>query len=225
MSWLWVRSLCHLGQRPAAEPASAPQAFVDYMSVASSSPRGLTEIEAQRRLKAEGYNELPRADRRTPLRIVLEVLREPMLALLLGGGTIYLALGGSSHSANCRWPRRLQRSLKCEARCRRHMLFAPPVPGSPILAPPWAIAAVWNRPRDRMQTPPRRRTPSTRSPSPEVLYHHGIDAGPMRKQASVSNLRDLPENIHGRLRIDFHRNPHRLLWRTLRHRLVRPELA
>jgi hypothetical protein len=98
------------------------------MSVASSSPRGLTEIEAQRRLKAEGYNELPRADRRTPLRIVLEVLREPMLALLLGGGTIYLALGGSSHSANCRWPRRLQRSLKCEARCRRHMLFAPPGP-------------------------------------------------------------------------------------------------
>ena len=31
--------------------------------------------------------------RRTPLRIVLEVLREPMLALLLGGGAIYLALG------------------------------------------------------------------------------------------------------------------------------------
>jgi P-type Ca2+ transporter type 2C len=58
-----------------------------------ASIRGLSEAEAQARLKAEGYNELPRPDRRTPLRIVLEVLREPMLALLLGGGAIYLALG------------------------------------------------------------------------------------------------------------------------------------
>ena len=30
---------------------------------------------------------------RTPFRIVTEVLREPMLALLRGGGVIYLALG------------------------------------------------------------------------------------------------------------------------------------
>ncbi|MBR0712864.1 cation-translocating P-type ATPase [Bradyrhizobium liaoningense] len=54
---------------------------------------GLTDQEAQARLKAEGYNELPRHDRRTPLRIVLDVLREPMLALLLGAGFIYLLLG------------------------------------------------------------------------------------------------------------------------------------
>jgi Ca2+-transporting ATPase len=54
---------------------------------------GLSEVEAQARLKSEGYNELPRADRRTPFRIVLEVMREPMLALLLGGGAIYLVLG------------------------------------------------------------------------------------------------------------------------------------
>jgi len=54
---------------------------------------GLTESEAQSRLKQEGFNELPRADRRTPLRIALEVLREPMLALLLAGGAVYLALG------------------------------------------------------------------------------------------------------------------------------------
>jgi len=60
---------------------------------ASAAIRGLSEAEAQARLKAEGYNELPRSDRRTPLRIVAEVLREPMLALLLGGGAIYLALG------------------------------------------------------------------------------------------------------------------------------------
>ncbi len=54
---------------------------------------GLLEADAQARLKAEGYNELPRAARRTPLRILLEVLREPMLALLLVGGLIYLTLG------------------------------------------------------------------------------------------------------------------------------------
>ncbi len=54
---------------------------------------GLNEAAARARLKIEGYNELPRPDQRTPLRIVLEVVREPMLALLLGGGAIYLALG------------------------------------------------------------------------------------------------------------------------------------
>jgi len=58
-----------------------------------STIRGLSEADAQDRLRTEGYNELPRPDRRTPLRIVLEVLREPMLALLLGGGAIYLVLG------------------------------------------------------------------------------------------------------------------------------------
>ena len=55
--------------------------------------RGLSEADVQARLRTEGYNELPRPDQRTPLRIVLEVLREPMLALLLGGGAIYLVLG------------------------------------------------------------------------------------------------------------------------------------
>ena len=54
---------------------------------------GLSEAEAQARLEAEGYNELPRPERRTPLKIVFEVLREPMLALLIAGGLVYLALG------------------------------------------------------------------------------------------------------------------------------------
>ena len=54
---------------------------------------GLSEGEARARLAAEGANELPQPDRRTPLRIVLEVLREPMFSLLLGGGAIYLLLG------------------------------------------------------------------------------------------------------------------------------------
>ncbi|MEQ1612969.1 MAG: cation-transporting P-type ATPase [Hyphomicrobiaceae bacterium] len=36
------------------------------------------------RQTSEGFNELPRPDQQTTLRIFLEVVREPMLALLLG---------------------------------------------------------------------------------------------------------------------------------------------
>ena len=54
---------------------------------------GLSEAEAASRLKADGPNELPRAGRRGLPRIVLEIMREPMFALLLGAGAIYLALG------------------------------------------------------------------------------------------------------------------------------------
>ena len=55
--------------------------------------RGLSEKDAAARLAAEGYNELPSSERRTVPRIVLEVMREPMLALLLGAGVVYLVLG------------------------------------------------------------------------------------------------------------------------------------
>ena len=54
---------------------------------------GLTATEASTLLEAEGPNELPRAGRRSLWRIALEVLREPMLALLLAGGIAYLLLG------------------------------------------------------------------------------------------------------------------------------------
>ena len=62
-------------------------------SSASAALRGLGAAEVKNKLETEGYNELPRPDRRTPLRIVCEVVREPMLALLLGGGVVYLLLG------------------------------------------------------------------------------------------------------------------------------------
>jgi Ca2+-transporting ATPase len=55
--------------------------------------QGLTASEARARLKAEGFNELPRTGRRTIVGLVLEVLREPMLLLLLAGGLIYFVLG------------------------------------------------------------------------------------------------------------------------------------
>jgi Ca2+-transporting ATPase len=54
---------------------------------------GLTHAQAAARLAAEGYNEVPHAHRRSPLRIMAEVLREPMLALLIAGGVVYLLLG------------------------------------------------------------------------------------------------------------------------------------
>jgi Ca2+-transporting ATPase len=59
----------------------------------ASLSRGLTSAEALSMLTIEGPNELPRPDRRSALRIVGEVLREPMFALLLAGGIAYLLLG------------------------------------------------------------------------------------------------------------------------------------
>ncbi len=54
---------------------------------------GLSAIEAAARLKRDGYNELPRAERRGVFRILFEVVRQPMFALLIAGGVIYLLLG------------------------------------------------------------------------------------------------------------------------------------
>ncbi len=54
---------------------------------------GLSEPEAASRLRDEGFNELPARHRRTVIRIVIEILREPMFALLLGAAAVYLALG------------------------------------------------------------------------------------------------------------------------------------
>jgi Ca2+-transporting ATPase len=60
---------------------------------AGAPPLGLTQLEAEARLRAEGYNELPHSQGRTAFQIVFEVLREPMLVLLVCGGAIYLVLG------------------------------------------------------------------------------------------------------------------------------------
>ena len=59
---------------------------------------GLSVNEAKARLTSDGPNALPNAKRRPPLRIVLNVLREPMLALLLAGGVVYLLLGSRAEA-------------------------------------------------------------------------------------------------------------------------------
>lgn len=54
---------------------------------------GLTQVEAQLRLKTEGANDLPAAGQRWLWRIALDVLRVPMFMLLISAGSIYLLLG------------------------------------------------------------------------------------------------------------------------------------
>ena len=54
---------------------------------------GLSGTEAVRRLKTDGYNELPSSKPRSLLVIALSVLREPMFLLLLVSGSLYLLLG------------------------------------------------------------------------------------------------------------------------------------
>ncbi|MEF2554474.1 cation-translocating P-type ATPase [Aurantimonas sp. A2-1-M11] len=66
---------------------------MDHPADLALRPQGLTSAEAASRLASEGFNELPRARRRSSLRIVFDVLREPMLALLVAGGVVYFLLG------------------------------------------------------------------------------------------------------------------------------------
>ena len=54
---------------------------------------GLSESEAATRLRQDGYNELPSAKPRNVFQIAFEVLREPMLLLLLGCAGTYFLLG------------------------------------------------------------------------------------------------------------------------------------
>ncbi|HXJ38372.1 MAG TPA: HAD-IC family P-type ATPase, partial [Bryobacteraceae bacterium] len=55
--------------------------------------RGLTQEQAAARLEADGPNELPSAKPRSFLAIAWDVLREPMILLLVAAGVIYLVLG------------------------------------------------------------------------------------------------------------------------------------
>jgi Ca2+-transporting ATPase len=54
---------------------------------------GLPEAEAASRIARDGFNELPSSQPRSVLRIALDVVREPMLLLLLACGSTYLLLG------------------------------------------------------------------------------------------------------------------------------------
>ncbi len=62
----------------------------------TSSVTGLTDREADEKLRQEGYNELPAASRRGLMRIVAEVIHEPMFLLLVASGLLYFILGDIS---------------------------------------------------------------------------------------------------------------------------------
>jgi Ca2+-transporting ATPase len=64
-----------------------------------SGPRGLTQEEADERLREDGPNELPAARRRGLFAVFFDVVREPMLALLLLCGGVYVALGNKGEAA------------------------------------------------------------------------------------------------------------------------------
>src|SRR5512143_1657908 len=53
---------------------------------------GLTSAEAAERLRTHGPNELPTAKKRNLLQQTWDVIREPMLLLLLGAGTVNFLL-------------------------------------------------------------------------------------------------------------------------------------
>ncbi|MDO8741684.1 MAG: HAD-IC family P-type ATPase, partial [Candidatus Roizmanbacteria bacterium] len=55
--------------------------------------KGLNTVEVEERFKRDGYNELPSQKQQNILTIFLNVVREPMLLLLLGSGLIYFFLG------------------------------------------------------------------------------------------------------------------------------------
>src|SRR5579884_2891618 len=63
------------------------------LSFEGASVQGLGEGEAQRRLRQQGPNELAAREGRSFLATALEVLREPMILLLLAAGSVYLLLG------------------------------------------------------------------------------------------------------------------------------------
>lgn len=60
---------------------------------------GLTQAEARLRLEKDGPNSLPQAESRRLYRIILEIIREPMVTLLLGCGGIYFFLGDAQEAS------------------------------------------------------------------------------------------------------------------------------
>ncbi|HEY6928510.1 MAG TPA: cation-translocating P-type ATPase [Thermoanaerobaculia bacterium] len=54
---------------------------------------GLSETEAARRLAEDGFNELPAPRRKGLVRLAAEIVREPMILLLVAASSLYFALG------------------------------------------------------------------------------------------------------------------------------------
>jgi Ca2+-transporting ATPase len=59
---------------------------------------GLSSNEVSRKLKDEGYNELPSSEKRGPLRIAFEVIKELVFLLLVASGSLYFVLGDTAEA-------------------------------------------------------------------------------------------------------------------------------
>ncbi|MCX7784965.1 MAG: cation-translocating P-type ATPase [candidate division WOR-3 bacterium] len=57
--------------------------------------RGLSETEALNRLRIEGFNSLPTSQDRNVLKIALDIIKEPMMLLLIASGLVYLIFGNT----------------------------------------------------------------------------------------------------------------------------------
>jgi P-type Ca2+ transporter type 2C len=79
----------HAFPSPVSPPAQAP---VD-LPVAACAARGLSVAQAAQRLQQDGPNLLPGEHRRGLRHIAWETLQDPMFALLLAAGALYLLLG------------------------------------------------------------------------------------------------------------------------------------
>ncbi|HOD59423.1 MAG TPA: cation-translocating P-type ATPase [Candidatus Syntrophosphaera sp.] len=63
------------------------------MGELNSKYRGLSQAEAEAKLRKDGYNELPTSKRRSLFKIIWGVLSEPMFILLVSCAVLYLILG------------------------------------------------------------------------------------------------------------------------------------
>ena len=73
-------------------PQTSHQSNIISTSV-NNQNKGLSSAIAAENLKRDGYNELPSTKKRSFLRILIEIIKEPMFVLLIGAGVVYLLLG------------------------------------------------------------------------------------------------------------------------------------
>jgi len=63
----------------------------DYIDINQIS--GISELEAAEKLKREGYNEIPSSEKRNFLKLLIEIIKEPMFILLILCDSVYFILG------------------------------------------------------------------------------------------------------------------------------------
>jgi Ca2+-transporting ATPase len=90
---MMIRRALHQQAYRSGDIMAQPQTPNSGQPPSSQSRQGLSKSEAASRLAKDGPNALLKAKRRSPVQITLNVLREPMLALLLAGGVVYMLLG------------------------------------------------------------------------------------------------------------------------------------